>query len=325
MESASILPTDLPGLFLKEIHAQKRENDGKLHASSDLAGSLRHTQLRLADAPTNEREIASEIRLQHGTLWHEWFHEALVKAGIPFFYELKLDEYMPEGWSGTADWVFYDKRYKAFVLGDLKTARGEAMYWIERDGAKIEHVWQLSAYYYALLKMGLPMVKGFAVMYWPMNDASNLDVVLPSVQECEPLPKEKVLTEMTTRWEKSTQYLESVSPEAFQPSTWLSDKLAPPIAREQKLFWNRATKVFDLKLVPHWTSRFCPYSDDLCDCSQQGVTKVGQYKFYQGDGLSDWPDSWQYEARKGYEDVEPLDAPSKSEQRKREKEVLADG
>jgi hypothetical protein len=325
MASADILPTDLPDLFLKEIHRQHRENDGKLHASTDLAGSLRHTQLRLADAPTNEREIAGEIRLQHGTLWHEWFHDALERAGVPFFHELKLDEFMPTGWSGTADWVFYHPQYKAFVLGDLKTARGEAMYWIERNGAKIEHVWQLSAYYYALLKMGLRMVKGFAVMYWPMNDASNLDVVRPSVQECQPLPKEVVLEEMKSRWESSSKYLEIFGrgTSARSAEDFINEYLAPPIAREQKLFWNKATKVFDLKLVPHWTSRFCPYDDALCDCSSQGTNKIGQYVFTP-EHLSDRPDAWTYEARKGYEDVEPLDAPSKSEQLKRQKE-LADG
>lgn len=319
-----MIPTDLPKLFLDEIKGQKRPNDGKLHASTDLASSLRHSQLRLADAPTNEREIVGEIRLMHGTLWHDWFHAALVRAGVPFFYELKLDEFMPEGWSGTADWVFYHPQHRAFVLGDLKTARGEAMYWIERNGAKTEHIWQLSAYYYALLKMGLPMVKGFAVMYWPMNDTSSMDVVLPSVQVCEPLPKEQVLTEMTTRWEKSTQYLQSLG-SSRTTKELLTDKLEPVQSREQKLFWNKVTKVFDLKLVPHWSSRFCPYPDELCDCSQQGTTKIGHYKFLQGDGLPDWPDAWVYEARKGYEEVVPLDEPSKQEKAKRQKEALADG
>lgn len=319
-----MFPTDLPTLFLQEIQKTKRKNDGLLHASTDLAGSLRHTQLRLADAPTNEREIAGEIRLMHGTLWHEWFHDALEKNGIPFFHELKLDKFMPEGWSGTADWVFYHPQYRAFVLGDLKTARGEAMYWVERNGAKIEHVWQLSAYYYALLSMGLPMVKGFAIMYWPMNDVSGKEIVLPSVQECDPLPKDVVLKEMETRWKKSQNYIESMGDYSGKPN-FLTSALEPPMSREQKLFWNKATKVFDLKLMPHWSARFCPYPDELCDCSEQGTTKIGHYKFHLGDGLPDYPDSWVYEARKGYEDVAPTDAPSKVEQNKRMKEALADG
>ena len=160
-------------------------------------------------------------------------------------------------------------------------------------------------------------------MYWPMNDTSSMDVVLPSVQECEPLPKEQVLTEMTTRWEKSTQYLESLG-SSRTTKELLTDKLEPVQSREQKLFWNKSTKVFDLKLVPHWSSRFCPYPDELCNCSEQGVNKIGHYHFvkeFQGYDIEDWV----YEARNGYEDVEPLDEPSKQEKAKHLKEALADG
>lgn len=314
-----MFPIDLPQLFLSEIQKGKRPNDGLLHASTDLAGSLRHTQLRLADAPVNDREIAGEIRLQHGTLWHEWFHDMLEKNGVPFFHELKLDKYMPEGWSGTADWVFWHRRYKAFVLGDLKTARGEAMYWVERNGAKIEHIWQLSAYWHALVNAGLPMVKGFAVMYWPMNDTSDSSVVLPSMQECEPLPKDVVLKEMETRWKKSQEYLVVRTEQGL-----VNDYLAPPMEREQKMYWSKVSKAFEVKLMPHWTSKFCPYDDELCDCNKQGTTKIGQYKFLLGDGSSDWPDSWLYEARKGYEEILPTVEPSKQEKQRREKEA-ADG
>lgn len=312
-----MFPVDLPALFQRELEKQKRPNDGKLHASSDLAGSLRHSQLRLADAPLNARAIASDIRMQHGTLWHEWFHDALERNGVPFFHEIKLDSYMPEGWSGTADWVFWHPDYKAFVLGDLKTARGEAMYWIGRDGAKKEHIWQLSAYFYALLDMGFPMVKGFGIMYWPMNDTSDKELVLPTVQECDPLPREQVYSEMNTRWDKSQKYLGSLKRNS-PVTTYLTDSLAPPMEREQKLFWNKGLKVFDVKLMPHWSSKFCPYPNELCDCSEQGTNKIGHYMHITSN-------TWGYEARKGYEGIRPEVEPSKTEKQRRLKEVLADG
>ncbi|HEY6020336.1 MAG TPA: hypothetical protein VIY48_10645 [Candidatus Paceibacterota bacterium] len=316
-----MFPIDLPALFLDEIRGSRRPNDGLLHASTDLAGSLRHSQLRLADAPVNDRELADEIRLAHGTLWHEWFHDTLEKHGVPFFHEVPLKDFMPEGWSGTADWVFWHPDYKAFVLGDLKTARGEAMYWIERDGAKKEHIWQLSAYFYALLKMGLPMVKGFAVMYWPMNNVGG-ELILPSVQECDPIPEELVVKEMETRWELSKKYLDEFGKgySAKNPSDFINEYLAPPMEREQKLYWSKQYKSFEVKLMPHWTSKFCPYDDELCDCSQQGTTKIGQWVF-SPDHLTDRGDVWSYEARKGYEEIEPMVQPSKSEQDKRAKEA----
>ena len=56
-----------------------------------------------------------------GTLWHGWAHEALVRTGMPFMQEVKLDRWLPEGWSGTADWVFWNADLGGFVLGDMKT------------------------------------------------------------------------------------------------------------------------------------------------------------------------------------------------------------
>lgn len=312
-----MLPLDLVEVFQSAI-TEDRPSSGKLHASSDLTGSLRHSQLRLADAPTNEREVVSEIRALHGELWHEWFHKTLEKTGYPFFHEVRLTDFLPEGWSGRADWVFWHPQYKAFVLGDFKTSRGEAMYWIEKDGAKKEHVWQMSAYWHALVEMGLPMVKGFAILYWPMNDVAGSDVILPSVQECTPIPKEELYSEMSTRWKRCQEYLVVTTEQGL-----LNDYLAPPIEREQKLYWSKVSKAFEVKLVPHWLSRFCPYPDELCDCNLQGTTKIGQWVFTP-EHLSDTPDRWDYEARKGYEGIRPTVEPSKQDKLKREKE-LANG
>src|SRR5689334_4455026 len=72
-----------------------RPPDGKLHASSDLTGSLRHAQLRAAGAPERPRTITDEIVLMTGTLWHDLAHKALVAAGLAFMQEVKLDRWMP--------------------------------------------------------------------------------------------------------------------------------------------------------------------------------------------------------------------------------------
>lgn len=233
----------------------------------------------------------------HGTLWHEWWHATLIALGIPFFHELRLGPFMPEGWSGTADWVFWHPDYHAFVLGDLKTAKGEAIYWINSKGAKDEHIWQLSAYYYALLAMGLPMVKGFAIMYWPMNDTSDGDVVMPTLQECDPIPQDVVQARMEERW---------LSAKPFIGATDYLDMLADEQPREQKLFWSKPQGVFDVKLIPHWSARFCDWKPPYCNCSAQGTTKVGHYTL---DG--------EYIPRKGYEEVQPLVSPTPAEYRKR--------
>lgn len=321
----ALFPVDLPSLFLREIARSKRPHDGLLHSSSDLNGSLRHTQLRLAQAPHKEEPIASGIRLMHGQLWHDWFHRALVNSGQPFMYEVPLTKYMPEGWGGTADWVFWHPDYNAWILGDLKTTKGEGIYWINRNGAKEDHIWQLSSYYYALLAMGLPMVKGLGVMYWPMNNDYSAELpVEPVLMEVEPLPEDVVFGRMSERWQACQQYLDyGLSATTLTPAQargvagidgwnealyqqFLNPLLAPIQSRVQKIVWNKLGNCFNLILVPHWSAAFCEYDAPFCTCSTEGTTKIGHYLL---DGS--------YIPRQGHEDVKPTVSPSPAEYRKR--------
>lgn len=324
----NILPVDLPNLFLAEIEKQRRPPDGLLHPSGDLIGSLRHSMLRAAGAPMIPRPIAQDIRLMHGTIWHDWFHRVLEQNGIVHENEVNLTEWMPEGWSGTADWLFWHPEYEAWVLGDLKTTKGEAMYWLGKKGAKDEHIWQLSAYWHALVASGRPMVKGFGVMYWPMNDTSDTVSIEPVVHECDPIPEDVILPVMTGRWAETQAYLLSLP---FQPgdrdseqhvyqsdgSHWITDALAPEQDRVQKLVWDKNKSQWDVRLVPHWSAAFCDFPDELCGCSQQGTTKIGAWvdnisgAYEQEDSpIFYWP-------RKGYEEIEPEVKPNQWEIKKR--------
>lgn len=303
-----MFPVDLLALFRSSLKDSVRPPDGLLHASMDLVGSLRHTQLRAAGAPTTESEFVREIRLMTGTMWHEWAHRQLVKAGVAFMQEVKLTPYLPPGWGGTADWVFWHPNYKAFVLGDLKTAKGEAMWWLNKDGAKTEHIWQLSAYWHALIEMGLPMVKGFGVLYWPMNEVGD-NVVLPTVQECDPLPRDVVEARMLERAAVTKQYVAAVSSQGY-----LNEHLAPTQERVQKVSWNKKQGVFDVRLVPHWSAAYCQFSPELCSCSTEGTNKIGHYNL---DG--------QYVPRAGWEDEKPAVQPTSGDFTRRRKEALADG
>lgn len=296
----------------------------------DLVGSLRHTQLRAAGAPTLESEITSDVRLKTGTMWHELIGEFLVRAGVPVMREVDVTPWLPDGWGGTADWLFWAPEYRAFVLGDLKTSKGEAMKWVISEGAKDEHLWQLSAYFYALVKMGLPIVRGFAVMYLPMNDTTDkTERVEPQVMECDPLPEDEVHDRMASRWEATQEYLSMivefdkyghVADLMAEPhERYLNKYLAPPQERVQKVFWASKTQTFDVKLVPHWSTDYCPFPNELCDCSEQGTTKIGHYKMEDGGDHT----RMVYVPRKGFENVDPLETPSSLQVKRRWKEVNA--
>jgi hypothetical protein len=164
------------------------------------------------------------------------------------------------------------------VLGDLKTARGESFSYLSRDGAKSEHIWQLSAYFYALLDMGLDMVNGFFVLYWPMNAVVRQEVE-PRIEECEPLSREEVYGLMQSKYEAVTEYLDSLTFEDGEYVNFVENTaISPEMERVPKLIWNKQRDCFDVKLVPHWSTAYCPFEDDLCACNRQGVTKIGEWR-----------------------------------------------
>jgi hypothetical protein len=261
--------------------------------------------LTAAGAPTIESPIAAQMPLLIGTEIHKWLGAAFEAEGIPVLREVKLAQWLPEGWSGTADFLFYDPSNDGWVLGDLKTQKGESYKFTRDGGAKTEHIWQVSAYWHALVEMGLPMVNKFGVIYLPKNDTTDKNErVEVIVAECKPLPREQVWEQMEARWADTKAYLGAIPKEGL-----LNSRLAPVQDRVQKMWWQAKTATWDVKLVPHWSAGYCPFPNELCDCSEQGTTKVGHWHLVD--------DELVYHPRKGFEDVEPADKPSPKEVKKR--------
>lgn len=306
-----MIPVDLEGAIRRGLEKDRRPPDGLLHCSSDILGSLRHAQLRLAGAPTIESELVSDVRLRTGTMWHDLIREFFVNEGLAVMGEVRLGEYLPEGWQGTADWLFWDFQKRCFVLGDLKTIKGEGMRWIEKDGAKPEHIAQLSAYYWALVDAGMPIRKGFWICYLPMNDVGKIGpyVVGPpelSLIEVMPLDRDYLHGLMAEKWIKTVDYLRVI--EATDQGL-VNDALEPPTPREQQLVWDKSKGHYDLKLVPSWKTRYCPYPNELCDCSEQGTTKIGHFEWSN--------ETVRYTPRKGFENVVPMFSPTVKDFEKR--------
>lgn len=304
----SLLPFDLTEVVHEELARQRRPNDFLLHASSHIDGPLRHTQLDVAGAPKVKSELLSEITLFTGTMWHEWLHNTLRRLGVPYMAEVNLTPWLPEGWAGTADAVVWNPDLKGFVLIDFKTQKGEGMRYIATGGAKEPHKLQASAYWHALKKMGIPLVKQIGVFYLPKNDVRGKDAVIePILADFEPYPAKELHKVMAERRERVKEYRESLPPTLRDPDPlfrgplqdWVTDALAPPSEREQRVYFDRKTGTYDLKLVPHWSTSYCPFPNELCDCSEQGTTKIG---LFDTDGT--------YYPRTGYEDIEPTVFPS---------------
>ena len=299
----SLLPFDLTEIIQTELAKDRRRNDHLAHPSSHLVGSLRHAQLAVAGAPMVASELVRDMPLWIGTLLHEEIHRFLRTAGVPYMAEVNLTPWLPKGWAGTADAVVWHPELKGFVLADFKTSKGESMRYIVRDGAKEEHKLQSSAYWHALKKMGLPMVKAIGVYYLPKNDTRKKDELIePALIDFEPIPARTLHADMKHRWGRISDYVTSLGGEPGKPleetpatlSAWLTDELEAVEERQQRVYFDRKTETWELKLVPHWSTEFCPFPERLCDCSTQGTTKLGVFDI---DGS--------YYPRKGFEQIEP--------------------
>lgn len=294
---ADLLSVDLTAVMQGEFDKSNRQ-DGKLHASS-ASSPLRHAQLEAAGAPKKPRAFGDAITLQIGTLVHEWLHNAMRSSGIPYMAEVTLDPWMPPGWGGTADAVIWSPEYKAFVLVDYKTTKGEALRWRERDGASEDHKVQTSIYWHALSKMGVPLVKRVAVLYIPKNAVRGSEVS-PMLVDFDPLPVRALATMMKQRKSLVDEYVGSLpkpNPRPLLGEEFVTDKLAPEPEMQQRIYTVDGAAV--LKLVPPWTAAYCPFEPPLCTCSEQKSFTIGRFD-----------DLGRYKARKGYEEYEPAIRPN---------------
>lgn len=293
---SKLLPVDLGEVIHEELLRARRPDDGLLHASSHLVAPLRHVQLELAGAPKLPRGVVDEIVLNTGTMWHDWIENTLRKLGLPFMAEVNVTPWLPPGWGGTADIVMFNPAFGSFVLVDVKTSKGESMKWRIERGASEEHIWQTSAYWHALRKMGLKMAKRVGVLYLPKNATRKKDeIVVPTMIEFDPLPAKDLRAEMARRRKRVTEYRKSVGePKALED--WVTDELEAVPPRIQRVYYDKAQSAHVLKLVPHWSAEFCPYPSELCDCRTRTPSTITVGLF---DEVGD------YYPRPGYEDIEP--------------------
>lgn len=233
-----------------------------------------------------------------GTMWHEWIEHALKRLGLPYMAEVNVTPWLPKGWGGTADIVLWSPEHQGFVLVDLKTSKGESIRWKVERGASDEHQWQTSLYWHALKKMGLPMVKQIGVFYLPKNDTRKKDEnVVPFLAEFEPITQRTLAIAANKRREKVESYVGSLKIERDHPDVplgeWLTDELAPVQDRVQRIYRDRASGTNKLKLIPHWSTQFCPFPTELCDCREHRTVTIGHFE------------DDDYYPKKGWEDVEP--------------------
>lgn len=240
-----------------------REDDGLLHCSKHIWWPLRFSQLEMAGNPTSKSEFLDRINMLTGTLHHTFIEDWLKKQKDRWWEliasEVDLTPYLPNGWTGKADWVFYDKEADHCILGDLKTIKPEAVQYL--TGIKEDHLAQLSCYDYGLRQAGYTMAPKLFVFYLPKNKVWTHKVV-PQQPISEPIIN--IEQTMIGIKEHVDGYISGGFGLASMPK---------PV---YKYSWNKAMSVFDVKQHPDWRELYtCPFDEALCP--RTPIKKVGHW------------------------------------------------
>jgi hypothetical protein len=301
-----MLPFDITEIVAAGLADGRREHDGLLHASSHILGSLRHTQLDVAGAPKITSQLVRDVRLHTGTMWHTQLDEWFKRERAWVMPNVDMTPFLPKGWGGTLDYLVYNPELASFGIVDLKTIKGDGLRWIHKSGPKEEHVYQTSMYWWGVKAAGLPLIKQIGVYYLPISE-SREEQVEPVLVTFDPLPKEQFDQLIAGRTEAVREYVSSLPfgsndlpfelDGEHELTDWLTDKLAP--VQERVLTWKYRKREgkWELLLMPHWSTGYCDYPDELCDCRTQGQNKVGEM-------IEDI-----YVPREGYEHIDPPSLP----------------
>lgn len=243
---------DILEVITQGLDSGARPKDNLLHCSKHIWWPLRFSQLEMSGEHMEPPEFLDQINMLTGTLHHSWIQEHLKRSKDRWWElvatEIDLTPYLPEGWTGTADWVFYDKEADHCILGDYKTIKPEAVQYL--TGVKSDHLLQLSCYNLGLTMAGYNMAPELFVFYLPKNKVWTHSV---APQQLSAKPIEYIRERMTTIRDEVLAYTTG--------QVALSRMPLP----ELKTSWNTKTGVFDVREVPNWMEAYtCPFNESLC-------------------------------------------------------------
>ncbi len=240
-----------------------------------------------------------------GTLTHDWLEEAFAKEGVlgPDWVlvtsEWDVTGYLPEGWTGTLDYLFQHNPTKNYLIADLKTIKPEAVQYLG-DEPKKEHITQVSCYHGAVHQAVLGNVfHHIAVLYMPKGKDSRQQTIMPVIKTAP------AHTNIFDRLNKIKSRVDEYVTEYERTGEILNKFLAPMPKPELKVYWNKATTVWDVKAYPHWTETYMmPFSNDVCPPTP--TEKMGH-----------WTLDGHWIPRKGHGTEEEIPMPSKQEMERR--------
>jgi hypothetical protein len=288
-------------LRARDQHETDTWRNGKLHPSSDLQGCTRRTVLELAGAERSTTQSYLTLRQVIGTGLHRWLQTNLEKKHNAET-EVDVTEGLPDGWTGSAD-IVLAKSGGGHALYDFKVISGAAAFFRSGQLKKVhasnksrglptdEQIWQVSAYAYALRKMGYEITDA-QIVYLPIDKFGYGKQV-----EFEPWQDEIDLIEDAELEARFSEIEEAV--ELYRTTKQLPPHLAP----EQQLIGKptNTPKKYEVHQRFDWRcSEYCAFYGR--SCFPDWVEGLIGVWVYDRDN-----NGWRYEAEE--KGIEPLVRP----------------
>lgn len=288
----------LDKIIYDALLADRRPPTGKLHCSSASWQPLRFTQLSMV-MPQSEDDYGSLMTMKIGTLTHDWLEGILYDDSDLNLLgpewevvatEWDLTPYLPDKWTGTADYVFVHKPTDTVVVGDLKTIKPEAVAYLG-NRPKPEHVTQVSCYHAAVQKWidkdieempGTTLHPDIFVCYAPKSKDSRQQTILPTIKTAT--AETNVIARMHTISFAVDKYVAEVERTGELDNQFL----APMPEMVLKISWNKVQAVWDVVAREGWETEYIGSQYPEYLVPRRPSCKVGHYS----------PDGW-YVPRKG--------------------------
>lgn len=256
-----------------KYETNKARNDGLLHFSTHLQHD-RHTAIYHKHGyPENtwDKPWMNTLPLLQGTAIHDYIHNIMKDKYTVYDAEVPISgsDKLGYAWTGTADAYVVDDD-GVFWLLDYKTISGTSFEYL--DGAKPEHILQISAYYHFHYhpKHGYP--KKCAIVYLPTTPDYRRRWPEPVIIEVDPIPWMDLYHRMNTVEFHIKRYA-------------TTGELPQPPKGEYKWKQNKKENHWELWWYPHYSSLFCPWKgqeEDPCGCSKFTRYVVGTWSVRDG-------------------------------------------
>lgn len=264
--------------------------------------------------PEDETDFGSLITMKLGTLTHQWLENLLMWDRMGFkpelmmgtdwllkYSEMDLTHLLPEGWTGTCDYLFQHEPTATYAVSDLKTSKPEALAYL--NGEPKESHWIQVSCYHAALSAEYVLDPDISICYLPKGKTAKQETVLPVMVSKAAMPKQQIFSRLEEIKMRTDEYVT----EYERTNDPLNKFLAPMPAATPRIGWNKATNQWDVTMRPDWTEEFIGARFGEVLCPKTPSQKIGHYTL-----------DLHYIARKGIMQPDEVPMPSMDEIKRRQ-------